>query len=177
VVQLTNKACLLHVVEEATKAWVSSNPILFSSQENKYLGWEFLLDVGRVTNFPEHTQFVVVLRRAMPSRLGALALRVTNATRRLECEPNALGVRAHFGKLSCQFWRPISQGITRNQWREVGSLQWLERSLSDGCWEWMNELAIGRRKKRYKCPLPPNWPLSHDSAAYCAVVSWCDSAA
>ena len=45
------------------------------------------------TNFLEHTQEVVVLQRATPSHLGALAPSVANARCRLEREPSALGVK------------------------------------------------------------------------------------
>jgi hypothetical protein len=58
-VQLFIKACLLHVVEEATKAWISLNPILFSREESKSLDCRFLLDVGRGYKLPRaHTRGV-----------------------------------------------------------------------------------------------------------------------
>ena len=58
--------------------------------------------VERVYKLLKHTLEHVVLRQVRPSQLGALALRVTNATCQLEREPSALGVGALFGKLYCE---------------------------------------------------------------------------
>ena len=65
--------------------------------------------LGEFTNFPERPREVVVLRQATPSWLGALAPRITNATRRLEREPSTLGVEAQDGKLSCELVANLSR--------------------------------------------------------------------
>ena len=86
-----------------------------------------------------------MLRQATPSWLGALAPRITNATRRLEREPSTLGVEAQFGELSCGFWRPISQEITTESRGEVGGQQWLEKSLYE---VWLRANALDDHWKK-----------------------------